>query len=210
MIIIFLFVLFFVYKWINPTGANALWNWIKTAPITSTNYINREILKKDIIIPLKNTTENTQIEIAPEEKEIIKDQPEKKVSWFARIFKKKKKTDTWVQEVNITTWNIEEPTWSKSITNEETILSGSVIAVEQASGIVTLEIVDEQVTPTLETWTITKTNQESEDEVIYIPSNPKSASTTEKSENLPTNTSSTNTKGLSAEDLREAEEIFGK
>lgn len=87
LILLFCFVLFFVYKRISPNGAGRLRLAIRNIPVATTNVLNRVVLKNDIQLPLASDLA-VQADLNLEEEPV-----EEKVSWFARLFGKKKKAD---------------------------------------------------------------------------------------------------------------------
>ena len=54
-----LFVVFWIFKRIAPSSANTTWYWIKNIPVKTTNFVNKELLNKDIVIPLSDGISNT-------------------------------------------------------------------------------------------------------------------------------------------------------
>lgn len=188
LILLFCFVLFFVYKWISPKGADRLRLAIKNIPVSTTNFLNAAVFKNEIQLPLpSNTSSQADLE--------IKELPEEeKVSWFARLFGKKKKSDL----------SLEEPllTWELTLT-EVQLLTGEILLPQEE---VDLLLEQEQAqqeqseNQALEADAERTEMPAEEEEIIYIKSNPKPAKKTQ--------TSSPSSQ-LSAEDLAEARAIFG-
>ena len=109
-------IIFFIFKLVAPASAQNVWNWVKDLPVKATNYVNTEILNKDIVLPIpsditdsvsdgienvkdiipdvsidtEDTTEKDVISIEDESEKITEEVDESRYSWFARLFKKNK------------------------------------------------------------------------------------------------------------------------
>ena len=58
-----LFLLFLIWRWISPSSADRLLYWLQDLPVNTTNYVNKDILNKDIVLPLHNPVETVKEEI---------------------------------------------------------------------------------------------------------------------------------------------------
>jgi len=58
-----LFLLFLIWRWISPSSADRLLYWLQDLPVITTNYVNKDILNKDIVLPLHNPVETVKEEI---------------------------------------------------------------------------------------------------------------------------------------------------
>lgn len=227
LICLFLCILFFVYKWIFPNGAAALTHWIQSVPVQVTNYFNRSILKNNIELGADISSAVSQQKESISEISLSKGEQvtvvepkseEKKESWFRRLFKKKTEPKNEVQlssgslasqeivlkdEVLASSWAAKvELSWETIVAQTGVLVKEVLlwtwkvwsVEVEVNSGILfpsktgKVEILEEQ-----------EDMQEDIEEVYYLPSNPKPSSSPKKT---------TFSSSLSAEDLREAREIF--
>lgn len=59
-ICVVLFLLFIVWRWISPSTADGVWHWLQDLPVRATNYVNTDILNKDIILPLHNPVDSVK------------------------------------------------------------------------------------------------------------------------------------------------------
>ena len=59
-ICVVLFLLFIVWRWISPATADSVLNWLQDLPVRATNYVNTDILNKDIILPLHNPVDSVK------------------------------------------------------------------------------------------------------------------------------------------------------
>ena len=59
-ICVVLFLLFIVWRWISPATADGVLNWLQDLPVRATNYVNTDILNKDIILPLHNPVDSVK------------------------------------------------------------------------------------------------------------------------------------------------------
>lgn len=46
--------MFLIWRWISPSTADGLLNWFQDLPVKATNFVNTELLNKDIVLPLHN------------------------------------------------------------------------------------------------------------------------------------------------------------
>lgn len=166
-------------------------------PVSTTNMVNTQLLWNDIVIS------NQEKSATAPEKSASK---EEKPSWFARIFGKKSKIE-WP-----TSWNLE-------IQIQGEMLSWDQLREQKPLEILVSTGTASEHTGLLLLWTGRDESQKADsqgvneedlaedDEIIYLPSNPKPAikKTSSSSSNKRT---STPTRGLSEEDLREANAIF--
>ena len=53
-ICVVLFLLFLIWRWISPSTADNVLNWLQDLPVRATNFVNTDILNKDIVLPLHN------------------------------------------------------------------------------------------------------------------------------------------------------------
>lgn len=197
-----------MYKWIFPAGASALIHWIQSVPVQVTNCFNRNILKNNIELGGEESSasslqKETLGTISLSEATSITPVEEKKESWFKRLFKKKQKPDSKSESQLLSgslllqegvlidanspgSWAIEsELSWEK-VADQATIIVKGEVSQSKTGGI---EIMEEE-------------SLEATDEVYYLPSNPKQASSPKK-------ITSSSSSELSAEDLEEARAIFG-
>lgn len=103
-ICVVLFLLFLLWRWIHPSSANATWRWISNIPVNATNFVNHDLLNKDIVLPLYNPIESVKdtitdavdIDILPDDvdididvtddKVVDSDEEEPRYSWFSKFF----------------------------------------------------------------------------------------------------------------------------
>lgn len=169
-------------------------------PVSTTNMVNTQLLWNDIVISNQEKSAT-----APEKSASQEEKP----SWFARIFWKKSKTE-WA-----TSWNLEIHlqkemiSWSQLKESKSLEILVSTGIVPQHTGLLFLWTGRDEGQKT-DLWQDLQGRDEEEvaedDEIIYLPSNPKPA--TKTSSLSSTKKVSTPTRGLSEEDLREANMIF--
>jgi len=106
-----LFLLFLIWRWISPSSADRLLYWLQDLPVNTTNYVNKDILNKDIVLPLHNPVETVKegiqewvedlkegvsfesldadwnVEMAVEEEE------GPRYSWLSKLFKRDKTSE---------------------------------------------------------------------------------------------------------------------
>ena len=199
-----LVILFFVYKLIAPTSAANLLNWFKDVPAKATNFVNRELLNKDIIIPLssdirdnvydsvsdsvsglvdgaesslkdvKDSITDSVDNIVDETKVSVDDivdveieeeqEDESRYSWFARLFKKNKKTEVQEEksENSENIWGVEIDeleviTWVEADEKNE-----DKVEIKLSSGAVVIETINASWEKIVEEVVTLKGREESE------------------------------------------------
>ncbi len=148
------------------------------------------MLKNDIQLPLASDLP-VQADLNLEEEPV-----EEKVSWFARLFGKKKKAD----------WALEEslPNWESFLTWDQLLTGEILLPQEEVNVIIEQEEVRDEFSEaqnsTIETDLEVFEDASAEEEIIYIKSTPKPMKKAQ---------TSSSSSELSAEDLEEARAIFG-
>lgn len=191
-ICLFLFVAFFVFKWLNPWGADMMIERFQQIPSC-----------------FNDDTTNTNKKVITDQEDIStkKQKKEESSSWFSKIFKKKA-TNQWMNKEESTIW-----TW---ITNKQSEHLDKRVSTEvNISNSSTNKDVAAELERWLENpasmsiWGNNKNTLEDDEEkqgIIYIPSNEKPA------HQKTTDTLSKEravSQDLSTEDIKEAKEIFG-
>ena len=100
-ICIVLFLIVIIWRWISPNIIDSVLSWFYDLPVRATNYVNTEILNKDIILPLntvassvdeiKDNIDDTIDEVTTEIDETVdiveETVEEPQYSWFARLLR---------------------------------------------------------------------------------------------------------------------------
>lgn len=251
-----------VWRWISPNTVDSVLWWFQDLPVRATNYVNTEILNKDIVLPLHNQVTSIKDEISdsveeatnelPEviddeivvDKTPVKDNEEPRYSWFAKFFKDDETSvdeDVIVEEDNEEihakddegkdpkkfvenrqqesielkfweNWEIVVETTTRSW--EKIVDKVAQVGSDNANGTGTEEVKKESKKEVKENTGSkvkeTKNADKDENEVVYIKSNPKKDenTTTTKTTTDATTTPVKSVRGLTAAEVREANELF--
>ena len=262
-ICVVLFLLVLVWRWISPNTVDSVLWWFQDLPVRATNYVNTEILNKDIVLPLHNQVTSIKDEISDSveegigeltevidtgeivvDKTPVKDNEEPRYSWFAKFFKDDETSvdeEVIVEEDNEEihakddegkepkkfvenrqqesielkfweNWEIVVETTTRSW--EKIVDKVAQVGSETSNGTGKEEVKKETKKEVKENSGSkveeTKKADEEENEVVYIKSNPKKTenTTTTKTTTDATTTPVKSVRGLTAAEVREANELF--
>ena len=260
-ICVVLFLVVIVWRWISPNTVDSVLWWFQDLPVRATNYVNTEILNKDIVLPLHNQVTSIKDEISDSVEEGIgeltevidageivvdetpvKDNEEPRYSWFAKFFKDdetpvheevivdeddeeihakdgegkeaKKFVENRQQEsIELKFWENWEIVVETTTRSWEKIVDKVAQVGSETSGTWKEEVKKETKKEVKENTGSkvkeTKKEDKEENEVVYIKSNPKKVETqTTKTTTEVTTTPVKSVKGLTAAEVREANELF--
>lgn len=181
LILLFLFVLFFIFKWINPSGAEIISHWVLDVPSRITSFFGEKVSDELVISSGENLGEEKP-DLNP-------------VDWTGLF---------WVTESSLKTPKRLQLLDSK---NASTLHTGTLIL---GTGLI-VETGNQNKDQKSESTSLVQENdqEDEENEIIYVKSNPKLSGNKHWSLQKEPSWDKLKSRGLSEKDLKEAQEIFG-
>lgn len=182
LILLFLFVLFFIFKRINPSGAEIISHWVLDVPSRITSFFGEKV-SDELVISSGENLDEEKPDLNP-------------VDWTGEFF--------WVTESSLKTPKRLQLLDSKnaSTLHTGTLILGTGLIVETGD-----QIKDQKAEP--ESLAQENAQEDEENEIIYVKSNPKLFGNKHWTLQKEPSWEKVKSRGLSEKDLKEAQEIFG-
>lgn len=183
MIFLFLFVLFFIFKWINPAGAELVSQEILNFPSKITSFFGKTVSNEVVISSGENLSEEEKSDLNA-------------IDWTGDLFLSTESSLRAPKRLQLLD--------SK---NASTLHTGTLIL---GTGLI-VETGNQNKDQKSESTSLVQENdqEDEENEIIYVKSNPKLSGNKHWSLQKEPSWDKLKSKGLSEKDLKEAQEIFG-